>query len=81
MKNDILKLISLADRFKVIEKSDGYEIESKNSDLGAYIYKDNKIEYFVTGVYNSGLNWAEIEINELLKLKKFCESMVEGGAE
>ena len=55
-----------------------YETEIEGSNLLARI--DNitgDIEYFVVGIYNSGCDEVEIDINELIELKNLCEILVE----
>lgn len=80
--NDKLELLALSDRFKVTKTEKGpcteagYEIESLDEDLGAFIDSKNKITYYVTGCYNSGLDWINFDIKQLEKLKNFCELMV-----
>ena len=59
--------------FKKTEED--YEIEDVNHSLGAVINEDDGISYYVTGVYNSGENWHEINVEALEDLKKLCESL------
>ena len=33
-------------------------------------------EYYVTGIYNSGVDRAEIELSEFKELNKFCELII-----
>lgn len=74
--NDKLQLLSYAKDFQVIEKEDGYEVLHIHEELSAFIDNENNITYYVTGVYNSGLDWVEIDVSELNKLKQFCELMI-----
>ena len=75
----ILDMLDLAKDFTVIKLSekydDDYKVESKNSDLVAFI-NETSIKYAVSGVYNSGSNLVEIDIEDLNKLVKFCEFVV-----
>lgn len=73
---DKLELLSLGKDFIVTKRDDGYEVEA-SSDLAAFISNDKKITYYVTGCYNSGSDWVDFDIDELTKLKKFCELMIE----
>ena len=71
-----LKLLSLGKNFKVEEiAKDVYDIQHINSELAATIDSDD-IKYYLTGCYNSAFDWIEIEINDLLELKEFCELMI-----
>ena len=38
--------------------------------------KNNEIKYYVTGCYDSGCDWEEIEIECFMELKEFCELMI-----
>ena len=76
MINDKLELLSMAENFMVSKRNDGgYDIDHKKEDIGAVIYVNGEIQYFVTGIYNSGTDWAEIDIEALNDLKRFCEMM------
>lgn len=75
MINDKLELLSMAEQFMVRKSCDGYCIEHKIENIGAVIYKNGEIKYFVTGIYNSGTDWEEIDIEALNDLKRFCEMM------
>lgn len=74
--NDKLQLLSYAKDFQVTEKEDGYEVLHNHVELSAFIDNQNNISYYVTGVYDYGLDWAEIDVIELDKLKHFCELMI-----
>lgn len=80
MINDKLELLSMAENFMIKKKSGDYEgqyeVEHKVAEVGAIINPDRSVEYYVTGVYNSGCDWAEIEMDALMDLKRFCEFMV-----
>ena len=60
-------------RFKKTEED--YEIEDIENSVGATINEDDGITYYVTGVYNSGTDWEEINVEALEDLKKLCESL------
>lgn len=83
MTNDKLELISLAKEFEVkhiirdtMEES-GYEISfvDDDKDLTAFISEDGDIQYFLSGCYNSGCDWLEIDPGEFDKLRDFCTRM------
>lgn len=73
MKNEKLELLSLAKSFEVKKTSDGFDVTMEGSELAACIAENGDIEYFRTGCYNSGCDWMEIPVDELQKLKNFCE--------
>ena len=53
-----------------------YEITDNNANIGATIDpEDGEIVYYVVGVYNSGCDWAEIDIEALNGIKKLCETL------
>lgn len=35
-----------------------------------------EITYYVTGIYNSGTDWGEIDIENLSRLKRVCETII-----
>lgn len=74
---DLFELLSLSKDFTITKKDDGYDVELQDEDLGAHIsFIPPEIRYYVTHCYNSGIDWNEIYMDELLKLKKFCELIV-----
>lgn len=74
MISEKLELLSMAEKYSVTKRTDGeYEIAHNSSELGAIINGQGMVEYYVTGVYNCGADWAEIEMDELMALKRFCE--------
>ena len=78
-----LDLMALAKEFMVEKQEDGsYSVcfsdgEYADSEVCAYIDNNGSVNYYVTGVYNSGSDFAEIDITALEKLKEFCERMTE----
>ena len=60
-------------RFKKNEND--YEIEDIDSNIAASIDEEGEIQYFVTGVYNSGCDWAEIDVKALYDLMQLCGSL------
>ena len=75
--NKKLELLSLAERFTIKKDNDDYNIESKMDNISAIIDKNNEITYFVTGCYDSGIDWISFDGKEFEKLKQFCELMIE----
>jgi len=69
----LIELMELLQRYTVKEVDDGYEIDHKVENLGALIHRNGNIKYFVTDIYNSGMNWEEINIEVLEELKRVCE--------
>lgn len=80
---DNLTLIKYASKFSVEETGNNVlQIAEPYAEVAAEInVNDGKISYYVTGVYNSGSNWAEINMNQLNRLKEFCEAIVGGDTE
>lgn len=76
--NNKLDLLSLSNNFIVTKdpKDRKYKIESVNDNLAASIDEQGKITYYVTGCYDSGLDWLSFDKKEFEKLKEFCELMV-----
>lgn len=71
--------MEIAQRFTIIKQDDGsYDIEHQTFNSAASIDKHKNITYFVTGCYNSGNDWLEIDINSLEELKELCELIVKG---
>lgn len=70
---DTMKMIEISQRFIVRKTDEGYEIVHKEEDVAALIEKEGTASYFVTGVYNSGLDWAEINLIAFEELKEFCQ--------
>ena len=76
MINDKLELLSMAEQFMVSKRNDGgYDIDHKTENVSAVVFINGEIQYYVTGIYNSGTDWAEIDIEALNDLKRFCEMM------
>jgi len=74
---DKLKLLDLGNDFIVEKKENGYNVRTINSDLEAHIDFLNTITYHLSGLYNNGSDSEEIDMENLLNLKEFCEIMVE----
>ena len=77
INKDKLDLLSLADKFKVTNRDgDEYKVDyygdNNGYDLCAFISNDG-IEYFVEGIYNSGCNYADIDVEALGELVRFCK--------
>lgn len=74
---DKLELLALASKYKV-EKGDPkygnggkYDVIDEEHNLVASIAPDG-VSYYVSGVYNSGGDYAEIDMQALHDLEKFC---------
>ena len=75
-----LELLNYTRDFEVVKISnDEYEVTTINTNFKAFICSDGSIEYYVTGCYNSGNDEMYIDIEELEKLKAFCELLVKDG--
>lgn len=70
---DILEMVEMASRFHIKKIDGSYEIESNKENIAALVSHDGKTSFFVTGVYNSGVDWAEIEMESLKELIQFCK--------
>lgn len=71
---DILDLLSLGEYFRITKTDDGYDVEALSADLGAHISNYiTKIRYYVISHCDMETGWSEIDMEELLKLKEFCE--------
>lgn len=72
---DCLSLLALAKGFKVTARGDNcFEVESTVHDLEA-IFDEGKWSYYVTGVYDSGTDYAEVDLAEFRKLVEFTEHL------
>ena len=70
--NKKLELLAYAKFFTVTRESNTtFRIEMTDGDVAA------EITYYLTGCYNSGADWLEIDIDKLNMLTKFCELMIE----
>ena len=75
--NDKLEFLEKSKDYSVRLDREEYIIEPHNSSLVATInIKTTKVNYYVDGVYNSGCDYAEIDIDELDKLKRFVELLL-----
>lgn len=79
---DALRLVELGNRYIITRNVDAdtqqidYDIESKVSSIACSIDLESRIKYYVTGVYNSGSQYAEIEMDALMELKEFAELII-----
>lgn len=71
---DKLELLKLSKGFTVDELVDGsgsrYSVESVTWDLAA-VFEDGRWSYYVTGCYDSGIDWMSIDMKELDRLVRF----------
>ena len=75
MINDKLELLSMADMFNVKKSGGRFDIFPKGEELMATI-EHNCITYYVTGAYNCGTDYIDINMKALMGLKEFCEMMI-----
>ena len=69
--SESLGLLSNAENYTITDLGDGaYRVEHRFEDLAAH-YIDGKWTYSVTGVYNSGINDVEIDVDALRSLVEF----------
>ena len=75
--NKRLEFLSLASEFSIEKDIDedkvSYEVSHNNSDLVASIDSLGEIKYYLSGCYNSGVDYIKIEMSELDELQSFCE--------
>ena len=75
--NKNLELLSYSRKFQIKKTEENvYKIEHTMTNLGATINKDNEIKYYVTGCYDSGCDWEQIDLEYFIELKEFCELMI-----
>ena len=72
---NILELLDLVEGLTITETNEGYVIEDEHHQLSDRINHSYEITYYVTGVYNSGVDWEEIDIENLSRLKRVCETI------
>ena len=77
---EVLKALAIIQKqgFKVIDNDDNYEIRLEGEEgLSAIIDKGcGLVEYYVTGIYNSGCDYAEINMEVLEDLKAVVKSIL-----
>lgn len=72
----VLKLLSAAKEYEIERRSDaGYDVVDAEHSLAAFVPDDGETKYYVTGVYNSGSDWQEIDVKALGRLRGFCGSL------
>lgn len=78
-----LKILALAEGWIVEQENwgdDSYIVKSRDSDTDvlAVISSSREVRYYQTGRDNWGLRclWKEIFMDELLKLRDFCEELI-----
>lgn len=83
--NDSLKFLSTFNRYSVekLDTDDGsdyeYEIKDSESDIVALVETDGTVKYSIVGVYNSGCNYADIDVCALDDFRKFIKTIRELG--
>ena len=76
-----LMLLSMSAKFKVTSASEDtcqVTFKDDHDDSLQAVYEDGQWSYYMGGIYNSGVNWAEIDIKKLNELIAFTKSL-EGG--
>lgn len=76
-----LDFIASCSDFDISRHSDDYKVtfivpSGYGTDLVAFIKPSGDIEYTIAGIYNSGCDYASIDIWALEELKSFCEMLV-----
>ena len=76
MMKEKLELLALARGFTVRKNDeDDYEIECDNCELTA-VTDGRNIEYYRTGCSKCYSDYIEIDVEEFLRLKEFCEALL-----
>ena len=77
-----LDFLSMAEDFVVTKYEDGdnvwYRIDSESSDLCCFI-RGSQTTFCVSGVYNSGQDLVDIDLEDLKKLQKFVKFLTDEG--
>lgn len=79
---DALRLVELGNKYNIKRNTDAhtkeieYEIESKEDAVACVISREGKIDYYVSGAYNSGSDFIPIEMETLMELKEFGELII-----
>lgn len=77
MKN-ALRLMELSKNYCISQTTKGvYEITDNESDLACSIDKNNKVTFYVTGCYDSGRDWLDINIERLDMFREFIDKIKE----
>ena len=73
-----LRLMELSKNYSIRKVSNGnYEIMDEESDLACSIDKNNKVTFYVTGCYDSGIDWLSVDIERLDMLREFINKIKE----
>lgn len=77
--NNALDFLERANHYTIEKQDDGsYMVSTKDySNLVAFISSDWTIDYCISDVYNSGSNFAMIDVDELNYLIEFCNFLQE----
>lgn len=68
-----LEFLKSSRDYEVNLEHNGYVVRPRNYSLVALIEPEGEVSYFVDGIYNSGSDWADIDVTELDKLRRFVE--------
>ena len=73
-----LRLMELSKNYSIRKVSNGnYEIMDKECSLACSIDKNNKVTFYVTGCYDSGIDWLDINIERLDMFREFIDKIKE----
>lgn len=81
MNEKLLTLLRRLKKYSITEEIDGQITVVNEYDLSATINKDGEITYFIDGAYNCSSNSLEVDMDELLALKDFCEFLIKWSEE
>ena len=76
--NKILRLLELGEKYNIKQNTDNltYEINDYENELVAIIDGDD-VSYYVTGAYNSGIDYLDINMKALDELKEFVKGLTD----
>ena len=68
------ELIEYSTNYEITKNDSTYTINSKNSNLSAKVYVNDRTDYFISGMPNN--NGIEIDMEELSKLQFLCANLL-----
>ena len=82
MNNRLLKALAIGLKYDVSYAEDKLHIEDKSEEYGygAVVDGDTK-KIYLTGCYNSGIDWIELDLEKIKELSEFVETLTEVEAE
>lgn len=66
----------MSNNYSVEKKTYGYDVIDKNSDIVAEITDGIDITYYLSGCYNSGCDYKEIDVDALINIRNFCDMLI-----